>query len=153
MHLESPLTPPLGSRGSNYNFSKSKYFANKCSQVCFRGDKNAFGVTPDPLGSWGHSGWPLGSNCNFSKSKYFANKSCQVCFRGDKNAFGVTPDPLGSRGHLGFAPGGQIETATNQKISLTKVVRYASGVTKWHLGSPLTHWGPGGTLGGPRGSN
>ena len=44
---------------------------------------------------------------------------------GDKNAFGVTPDPLGSWGHLGFAPGGQTETATNQKISLTKVVRYA----------------------------
>ena len=73
-----------------------------------------------------------------------ANKSYQVCFRGDKNAFGVSPDPLGSRGNLGFAPRGQTETATNQKILLTKVVRYASGVTKWHLGSPLIHWGPPG---------
>ena len=73
----------------------------------------------DPWGPRGTRGGPRESNWNFSKSKYFANKSCQVCFRGDKNAFGVTPDPLGSRGHLGYAPGGQIETATNQKISLT----------------------------------
>ena len=50
---------------------------------------------------------------------------------------------------LGFAPGGQIETATNQKISLTKVVRYVLGVTKMHLESPLTPWGPGGTWGLP----
>ena len=174
---------PRGTQGSpqesNCNFSKSKCFANKSCQVCFRDDKNAFGVIPDPLGSRGHLGfapgvqtetatnqkilltkvvryasgmkkWHLesplthwgprgtkgglrGSNWNLIKSKYFAKKSCQVCFSGDKNAFRVTPDPRGSRGHLGFAPGGQTETATNQKISLTKVVRYASGVTKWSV--------------------
>ena len=37
-------------------------------------------------------------------------------------------------------------------MSITKVVRYVSGVTTIYLGSPLDPWGPGGTRGGPQGS-
>ena len=106
---DHPLTP--GGRGGNRgslgvsksNFIKSKSFTNKSCQVCFKGDKNSFGVTFWPLGARGHSGGRgLGvSKSNFIKSKSFANKSCQVCFRGDKKSFGVTLWPLRVQAHLG----------------------------------------------------
>ena len=35
-------------------------------------------------------------------------------------------------------------------MSITKVVRYVSGVTTIYLGSSLDPWGPGGTRGGPQ---
>ena len=130
---DHPLTP--GGRGGNRgslgvsksNFIKSKSFANKSCQVCFKGDKNSFRVTFWPLGA---PGGGLGvSKSNFIKSKSFGNKSCQVCFRGDKKSFGVTFWPLRVQAHLGRPLGGQ-KISSNQKISLTKVVGYVSGVTK-----------------------
>ena len=48
--------------------------------------------------------------------------------------FGSLPDPLGSQGHSG-GPGGQTDSESNQNISLTKDVRYVSGVTKINFGS------------------
>ena len=92
-----------------------------------------------------HPGGPWGSNSNFVKSKNVANKSCQVCFRDDKNAFGITPWPLGAGGAIGGPWGCQNQISSNQKVSLTKVVRYVSRVTKIHSGSPSDPWGhPGG---------
>ena len=87
----------------------------------------------------------------YSKSKNVGNKSCQVCFRDDKNAFGITPWPLGAGGAIGGPWGCQNQISSNQKVSLTKVVRYVSRVTKIHLGSPSDPWGPGGTRGGAGG--
>ena len=45
-----------------------------------------------------------------------------------------------------------VQWPQNHKMSITKVVRYVSGVTTIYLGSPLDPWGPGGTRGGPQGS-
>ena len=102
--LGSPLDPwgPWGTRGgpreSNWNLSKSKNFANKSCQVCFRGDKKCIWSHPWPPGIPGALGVASGSNWNLIKSKYFANKICYVCFKGDKNEFRVNPWSLGSSG-------------------------------------------------------
>merc|ERR1739844_884506 len=54
-------------------------------------------------------------------------------------------------GALGVAPRVQTQTSSNQKMLLTKVVRYVSGLTKMHSGSPLDPWGPRGQSGGSLG--
>ena len=41
-----------------------------------------------------------------------------------------------------MAPRGQSETSSKQNISLTKDVRYVSGVTKVNFGSLPDPWGP-----------
>ena len=83
----------------------------------------------DPWGPRGQSGSLGVSKSNFIKSKSFTNKGCQVCFRGDKKSFGVTFWPLRVQAHLGRPLGGQ-KISSNQKFSLTNVVRHVSGVTK-----------------------
>ena len=58
---------------------------------------------------------------------------------------------LGVPGALGVAPRGQSETSSNQNISLTKDVRYVSGMTKINFGSlpdPLGSQGHSGWLRG-----
>ena len=106
-----------------------------------------------PGGRGGNRGSLGVSKSNFIKSKSFTNKSCQVCFKGDKNSFGVPFWPLGAQGHSGGGgPGGcQNQISSSQKVSLTKVVRYVSGVTKNHSGSPSDPWGSRRTWGGPWG--
>ena len=95
IHLGSPSDPwgPGDTQGglgmSKSNFIKSKSFANKSCQVCFRGDKKSFGVTFWPLRVQAHLGRPLGGSKNFIKSKNFVNKSCRICFRGHKNQPGT----------------------------------------------------------------
>ena len=49
----------------------------------------------------------------------------------------LNPDPWGpGAGHLGVSLGGQNQISSSQKVLLTKVVGYVSGVTKIHTGSP-----------------
>ena len=103
-----------------------------------------------PGGRGGNRGSLGVSKSNFIKSKSFANKSCQVCFKGDKNSFRVTFWPLGAL-EGGGAWGCQNQISSSQKVSLTKVVRYVSGVTKNHSGSPSDPWGSRRTWGGPWG--
>ena len=91
-----------------------------------------------PGGRGGNRGSLGVSKSNFIKSKSFANKSCQVCFKGDKNSFRVTFWPLGAPGG---AWGCQNQISSSQKVSLTKVVRYVSGVKKNQSGSPSDSWG------------
>ena len=67
-------------------------------------------------------------------------------------------------GYLNLTPGGPVALLGDpgrvkikfhqiKKILLIKDVKYASGVTKMHLGSPLDPWGLGDTWGGPQGVN
>ena len=58
---------------------------------------------------------------------------------------------LGVPGALGVAPRGQSETSSNQNISLTKDVRYVSGVTKINFGSLPDPLGSRGHPGWPLG--
>ena len=63
------------------------------------GDKNAFGVTPDPLGCWGHSGKPPGVKLKLHQIKTFSKQKMLGMFQGTKNELGVTPwGPLGTQG-------------------------------------------------------
>ena len=57
----------------------------------------------------------------------------------------------GGRGDNRGPWGCQNQISSNQKVSLTKVVRYVSRETKIHSGSPSDSWGHSGGGGVPRG--
>ena len=153
---DHPLTP--GGRGGNRgslgvsksNFIKSKSFANKSCQVCFKGDKNSFRVTFWPLGALGGA-W--GCQNQISSSQKVSVTKVVRYVSGVTKIHSVTFWPLGAQGHSGGGvPGGcQNQISSSQKVSLTKVVRYVSGVTKNHSGSPSDPWGSRRTWGGPWG--
>ena len=73
-----------------------------------------------------------------------------MCQGGQQYIWGH-PLTLGVPGALGVAPRGQSETSSNQNISLTKDVRYVSGVTKINFGSLPDPLGSQGHSGWPPG--